>query len=346
MTQPATTGQWSSGCCGCCDDTNICCEGMCCYFCAMGSLSSRLEDKLGGQCRVGCSVCCLSLCTQGCAALLFSVNLRKRVAARYQIEYGVIDCLQAFCCSHFSICQLQREMMIRGEATSGVWNSAPALLAMGQVVQTVQPNGTIVSTPAPNTAVPEWHSGVCDFMDEPGIFCDNWCFLPCTMSATQSRLDGKSGGYCGTMCCLSIVTSFLGPVVYACYSTLLSKKVAERYNIEWGALDCLAAFFICWCSMCQVQREMTARDEPPGGCWVAADAIPKKLAQPVMLMQPPPMAEMQQVQPLQPQYGQQQQQQPQQHQQQQQPQHGSQQGEQPNQAPADQADGEYPKKTV
>lgn len=261
---------WQSELFDCSKDNNVCLQTWCCPWCTESNLMNKRERNIAdmdpGYC---CGACCLDIITRGFFSSAFSFGLRRELIARYGImeEPYVNTCVQNIC-TPCSLCQSQREMIMRNEHPGGMFAKAPAdgnAIAMGQqVVGAVKNFGAATLNPVTFGSEPF----DCDMME-----CfDSWCCAPCTLAHMANRVDmGRSAlipagsenkmdpATCCAACCCAPQFSYA-----------LRREVVNRYgiNTENHIMSFLWVVFCAPCTIAQTRREMSYRGEWPGGILV------------------------------------------------------------------------------
>ncbi|XP_063060217.1 placenta-specific gene 8 protein-like [Engraulis encrasicolus] len=119
-----SNNMWSTNLCDCCDDMSICCCGLWCYPCLVGSTLSDVNENS-----------CLGCCGCGCPSPVH-LALRYGVRKQYGIEGSLCsDWCKVACCSVCSMCQVAREIKRRKaqQATTTVINVQPVHMPMASV---------------------------------------------------------------------------------------------------------------------------------------------------------------------------------------------------------------------
>merc|ERR1711998_43059 len=103
-----TMGEWKAGSVfGCFNDISSCCYGYCCFPCAYGSVS----DKVDGSCVTACLLANFcTLCTVCCIAPGRRKTIRDKLALD---EAPCSDCITWVCCPTCANCQEARELKLR-----------------------------------------------------------------------------------------------------------------------------------------------------------------------------------------------------------------------------------------
>ncbi|XP_039257545.1 placenta-specific gene 8 protein-like [Styela clava] len=100
VSQEIQRSKWSTGLCGCCEDTKSC---LCAYFC-FPCFFCNLATRFGDSCAYG-----------WCCPHHFVTVARPYLRARHNIVGGLCDdCCVTFCCTQCVLCQISREMDHRG----------------------------------------------------------------------------------------------------------------------------------------------------------------------------------------------------------------------------------------
>jgi Cys-rich protein (TIGR01571 family) len=114
---------WFEGLFGCANNVDICVEEALCPYCHLGFMYDFFES---GTQAMDPFACCGALCIDfffgvGVARLVTIVHLRGRLTRRYGIAED--DCtrgLTAICCSCCAMCQMHRELHVRGDSMGGL----------------------------------------------------------------------------------------------------------------------------------------------------------------------------------------------------------------------------------
>ena len=119
---------WQSGLCAWTEDCSSCIDSMMFPYCLNGASKYKITRNAQG---VDCfTVCCPMvgdyLGGGGFCLGLFTCLTRRALVERYRIVEGSCEsCCTAFCCPFCSIAQQQREMMMRGEFSGGIFYRPP-----------------------------------------------------------------------------------------------------------------------------------------------------------------------------------------------------------------------------
>ncbi|WCJ24544.1 PLANT CADMIUM RESISTANCE 2 [Euphorbia peplus] len=130
----STPGTWSTGLCGCFDDTSSCCLTWCCPCITFGRIA-EIVDEGSTACGLSGGLYGLLMCFTGCACL-YSCFYRTKLRERYLLQGGsCCDCCVHFCCEHCALCQEYRELQNRGFDMSIGWQGNMAKQKRSGAVQ-------------------------------------------------------------------------------------------------------------------------------------------------------------------------------------------------------------------
>ncbi|CAI5971448.1 unnamed protein product [Closterium sp. NIES-64] len=115
MADGPPTRQWTTGCCGFCDDISSCCCVLFCPCIAIGRIAEIVDQGGTGSCQACCCwywIQAFTLSTLGC---LYSKGFRTKLRRRYGLPASPCgDCLMHWCCPCCAISQEYRELKNRG----------------------------------------------------------------------------------------------------------------------------------------------------------------------------------------------------------------------------------------
>ena len=117
----AAVSSWSSGTLACMSDCGECCDTMCCMYCKLGKIKGRMDTGIPNMSMLCCCVpLLLDMFAVSFASTIAACLIRKEVVEKYGIEESpVMTCLCSVCCKYCAICQMTREMAVRGESPGG-----------------------------------------------------------------------------------------------------------------------------------------------------------------------------------------------------------------------------------
>jgi len=131
--------------CNCTDDTNVCLEEMFCCYCHLGFVYQWLEDRRQDMSPLACCGTLLIdlVLLAGFGRCAMVSHVRQRLATLYNIQEDPCNnIMTSFCCSSCAMCQLHREMVVRGCFTGGICYNPPVQLpypAAPSMIQQQQP---------------------------------------------------------------------------------------------------------------------------------------------------------------------------------------------------------------
>ena len=248
----------------CMEDTNVCIQTWCCVFCTEANIISMRERGVPEMDLFTCiGACCLDVLSRGFFVSSLAFAVRRELVARYGIQdEGYFQTCLNNICVPCNLCQLQREMALRGEHPGGLFAKAPGQEGgMGSKIATAAALGGLAGGVAP------WGSGL--FQCAGAEDCiDSWCLSCCTLAHMANRVDA---GRVATIpkdsenkmdpatCCAA----------YLCmpqFHFAMRRELADRYQIAEPHLISFVTMILCpCCSLAQVRREMGYRNEYPGG---------------------------------------------------------------------------------
>ncbi|XP_031120177.1 protein PLANT CADMIUM RESISTANCE 7-like [Ipomoea triloba] len=111
--------QWTTGLCGCCEDSSNCCVTWCCPCITFGR-NAEIIDNGVTSCAHGGIIYFLLACV-GCACY-YTCTYRTKLRAFFNLpEDPCNDCLVHCCCLPCALCQEHRELMNRGVDPTQGW---------------------------------------------------------------------------------------------------------------------------------------------------------------------------------------------------------------------------------
>lgn len=109
---------WHSGFCDCCQDMNSCCEVLWCGNCVFAQQYHKIKTGMIGVDWPMClGVFCADLLLKGGAIAFLTWDLRNQIRKRWNIEpqaNDITECCKSFCCPGLAMCQIHRELTVRG----------------------------------------------------------------------------------------------------------------------------------------------------------------------------------------------------------------------------------------
>ncbi|KAL4197356.1 hypothetical protein AMTRI_Chr04g187920 [Amborella trichopoda] len=116
----ASSQNWSTGLCACCDDPANCCITCWCPCITFGQIA-EIADRGTTSCGVSGSLYGLMLLIVGCACC-YSCFYRSKLRSQYNLSKSpCADCLVHFFCEGCALCQEYRELKARGFDMSIGW---------------------------------------------------------------------------------------------------------------------------------------------------------------------------------------------------------------------------------
>jgi len=109
-----------------------------------------------------------------------------------------------------------------------------------------------------------FETGLCACMEDKASCLDVICCWACQTGRQWLAVQGQVNNMSVGICCLSLFG------FHSLFAPLLRCKVSDRYNLGEGC--CGSLFFGClctYCSLCQTHRQLTLRNEFPGGVCVS-----------------------------------------------------------------------------
>jgi len=113
------------------------------------------------------------------------------------------------------------------------------------------PPSTSVITPHVGVPMSEWSSGLCY-----GFFCSG-----CSTMESRAALEMRPTTKCDIClgCILSVVSFYwLGWALHGFFVMKNQDMISSKFNIK-DDNTCLKSFCCLWCSVCQVDREISQR---------------------------------------------------------------------------------------
>eukprot|EP00672_Neobodo_designis_P017476 CAMPEP_0174832236 /NCGR_PEP_ID=MMETSP1114-20130205/3566_1 /TAXON_ID=312471 /ORGANISM="Neobodo designis, Strain CCAP 1951/1" /LENGTH=370 /DNA_ID=CAMNT_0016066091 /DNA_START=547 /DNA_END=1659 /DNA_ORIENTATION=- len=144
---------WLTGLCDCTKDTESCMDTVFCPYCQLGYQYHRTRRSYVDMDAVVClAACCGDMLAGGLGCTIATAFVRHKIVQRYRLDEGAGGLLiKGLCCAPLSVCQVHREMKLRGEAPGGVciagmgMNAPAAMPPMGGgsnvASRTVSPQG-------------------------------------------------------------------------------------------------------------------------------------------------------------------------------------------------------------
>lgn len=141
--------RWVTGLCDCLHDTGSCVDVVCCPYCQVGFAYHRTRRPFVDMDAAVCiAACCADFMLGGTGTTAAAMVLRNRVVQRYRLEEQLPATLLKGCfCAPCTLCQVHREMKMRGEYPGGVCLPPECSLPANPPAQ----NGGIGATVSPTS---------------------------------------------------------------------------------------------------------------------------------------------------------------------------------------------------
>lgn len=122
------------------------------------------------------------------------------------------------------------------------------------------PTKTVV-TPHLNVPMSEWSSGLCSCLEDGSGCCYGFFCSGCSTMESRAALELRSATRCELClgCALSVISFYwIGWLVHGFLVLKNHELMGSKFNIK-PENNCLKSFFCLWCSVCQIDREISQR---------------------------------------------------------------------------------------
>ena len=148
-----TPKQWAGDLCGCCDDSDVCCDVFWCAPCQMARQCSAIDEKKN---QLECSYCCCALLAMASLGSQFPLGpgmwaaaLRYRMIEKYNIMLTLETPIWSGCyglgCTPCSLCQTSRTLMALGEQPMGTCCVPKEPMGAGFLCPLLIPGGAVIA---------------------------------------------------------------------------------------------------------------------------------------------------------------------------------------------------------
>lgn len=125
------------------------------------------------------------------------------------------------------------------------------------------PPSNNIMTPHVHITMSEWSSGLCSCLEDSGGCCYGFFCSGCSTMESRAALDMRPVTKCELClgCCLSVISfHWLGWLVHGFFVMKNQNIISTKFNIE-PKNECLKSFCCLWCSVCQIDRELSHRSK-------------------------------------------------------------------------------------
>lgn len=115
---------------------------------------------------------------------------------------------------------------------------------------------------------PKWHDDICSCMDDTNVCCQSVFCECCSVSNVVNMLEERKPEIEWATCLVYTLSWYLTRGFSTSWFAFGARReLMEKYGIqgESACATCMFASFCGPCTVCQVQREMAARGDHPGG---------------------------------------------------------------------------------